>query len=236
MESIISIFTQEIAKEQLSLLLLASAFFGGMIASLAPCVLGLLPIIVGYVGGYSKEDSRRTFIQLVSFVFGMSLVLSFIGLICALSGRVLSAFAGHYWVLLIAGLLMIFGLNLLNVIEIYMPPIVRKMPQNPKDTLFVYPMAIGASFALASTPCSTPILASIMSVASLSENVLLSMTMLFLFALGQGLIVILIGVFVSSIKKLSFFRSFSEILIKISGILLILVAIFIYVKVFELVL
>lgn len=232
MSSFIGTLTETIARGEFSLLLLVMSFFGGVVASLSPCVLALMPIIIGYVGGYSKEDSKQTFVQLFSFVVGLSLVLSFIGVICALSGRVLSAFAGHYWVLVLASLIMIFGLNILGVVELYFEPIVKEFPKSTGNNLVVYPMIVGGAFALASTPCSTPILAAIMSVASLSENVWTSMSMLFMFSMGQGLIIILAGVFISSIKTSKKFKVFSEILMKLSGLLLVCAALYIYYRVF----
>ena len=88
-------------------------------------------------------------------------------------------------------------------------------------------------FALAGTPCSTPILAGIMAFASVSENILFAVLMLFLFALGQGLILILAGVFTSTLKNMQSFVKISEILLKICGGLLILSGLYIFYKIFS---
>ena len=56
--------------------------------------------------------------------------------------------------------------------------------------------------------------------------------MLFLFAIGQGLILIIAGIFTSSIKNLKKLSRFTDVLMKISGILLIGVAIYLYYKTF----
>ena len=106
------------------------------------------------------------------------------------------------------------------------------MPKNEGASLFLYPLLIGMIFALSSSPCSTPILAGIMSFAVLSKNLLLAALMLFLFSIGQGVIIILAGVFTSFLKGIKNIAHVSEILMKISGILLILSAIAIYIKMF----
>ena len=90
---------QYLQNSEFSLVFLLISFLGGVLSSISPCSIGMLPVIVGYVGGYGDSDKLKTFIQLLSFVFGLSVVLSIIGVICALTGNVLSAFGGNYFVL-----------------------------------------------------------------------------------------------------------------------------------------
>ena len=99
----------------------------------------MLPLIVGYVGGYGDSDKKKTFMQLSSFVLGLAFVLSIIGVICALTGSVFVSIGGAYWVLFLASLIMIMGLNLLEVIELNFSPIVKRIPKGNSASLFVYP-------------------------------------------------------------------------------------------------
>lgn len=213
-------------------ILIIVAFFAGILSSLSPCCLGILPLIIGYVGGYSKEDNKKLFIQMLSFSLGLSLVLSIIGVICAITGRAFTSFASPILILLFASFIIIMGLNLLGIIEIQFPAIVKKMPQNKSGSLFLFPFLIGTFFALASSPCSSPILASIMAVATISTSILFSIGLLFSFALGQCIIIIVFALFTSTLKHTSKFAKYSEVLMKMSGIILILVGIFIYYAIF----
>ena len=111
-------------------ILLGIAFLSGILASLTPCSLGILPLIIGYVGGYSKESNKKLFIQMLSFSFGLSLILSIIGIICALTGRAFTSVASPIVILIFASVIVILGLNLLGVIEIQFPSIIKKMPQS----------------------------------------------------------------------------------------------------------
>ena len=70
------------------------SFIGGIIASISPCSIAMLPIVVGYIGGYSEEKPSNTFIQMLFFIIGSAIVFSIIGLICAITGKVFVAFAG----------------------------------------------------------------------------------------------------------------------------------------------
>ncbi len=219
---------------QFSPVLIIIAFLGGIIASISPCTLGILPIIIGYVGGYTKEEHPCiTFVRLLSFVFGLSVILSLIGIICAITGKVFKAFGGEYWIIFMASLIMVFGLNLIGVVEIPIPHFIKRMPKISADSLFVYPFIIGSMFALAATPCSTPILAAIMSFAALSENILYASILLLAFSLGQGVIILLAGVFTSFLKNIKGVNYFSGALMKLCGILLMLASIYLFYKVFS---
>ena len=224
---------QYMQQGEFSVLFLLISFLGGVLSSISPCSLGMIPLIVGYVGGYGDSDKFKTLLQLSSFVFGLSIVLTIIGIICALTGNVFASFGGAYWIIFLASLILVFGLNLLEIIELNFSPIVKKFPKGNSTSLFLYPFIIGVLFAFAASPCSTPILAGIMGFATLSNNIILAGLMLLCFSLGQGVVVILAGIFTSFLKGLRNFSSFSEILMKFSGILLVLGAILIYIKVFS---
>ena len=233
MESLVSNLTAYLKTQEFSYLFLVISFLGGVLASLSPCSLSVLPIVVGYVGGYSEESGFKTFLQLLSFVLGLSAVLTVIGIICALGGRAFVSIGGAYWVLFVASVILLFGLNLLGVIQFNLPVIVKQMPKGDAHSLFIYPFILGALFALAATPCSTPILVGIMSFASLSANLVYAALMLFMFSLGQGLIIILAGVFTSFVKKVRVFSGVSEVFLKIMGVLLVISAFYIYFSVFS---
>lgn len=214
------------------ILLFWLSFLGGLIASVSPCSLAMLPMIIGYIGGYSKEKPSRTLLQMIFFVLGTAIVFTIIGIICAITGKVFVSFAGGYFGLFIAAIVLIMGLKLVGVLDFELPVVIKEIPQNKAQSIYLYPILLGAVFALAGTPCSTPILAAIMAFASLSASLMQAVVMLFLFAIGQGLILIVAGFLTSRLKNWKGFYKFSDVLLKISGVLLILAALYIYYKIF----
>ena len=228
MENYISLFSQQGSL----LILFALSFLGGLIASISPCSLAMLPIIIGYVGGYSEAKPLKTLVQMIFFVLGTSIVVSLIGIICAITGKVFVSFAGGYFGIVLAGIMLVMGLKLVGFLDFELPVIVKEMPKSDAHNTYIYPVLLGAVFALAGTPCSTPILAGIMAFASLSANIVDAILMLFLFSLGQGLILILAGFITSHIKNMKNFYKISDLLLKLSGVLLMFAAIFIFYKIF----
>ncbi len=229
MENYVSLFTGQGSLP----LLFALSFLGGLIASMSPCSLAMVPIIVGYVGGYSENKPAKTLMQMLFFVLGTAIVFSIIGIICAISGKVFVSFAGGYFGIILAGIILVMGLKLVGILDFELPVIIKEMPKNNGRNTFLYPILLGAVFALAGTPCSTPILAGIMAFASLSASIGQAILMLFLFSLGQGLILILAGFLTSHLKNMKGFYKFSDRLLKISGWLLVIAAFYIYYKIFS---
>lgn len=214
-------------------LLFALSFLGGLVASIAPCSLAMLPIIVGYVGGYSDNKPSKTFVQMLFFVLGTAIVFSAIGIICAITGKVFVSFAGGYFGIVLAGIILVMGLKLMGILDFELPIMIKEMPKNDGTNTFLYPVILGAIFALAGSPCSTPILAGIMAFASLSASIGQAIIMLFLFSLGQGVIIILAGFLTSHLKNWKRFYKFSDLLLKISGLLLVLAGLYIFYKIFS---
>ena len=232
MDNLVQIFSSNANSMTVWLLMFAASFAGGVIASISPCSLAMLPLIIGYVGGYSKETPLRTFVQLSFFIFGTAIVFSIIGIICAITGSVFASALGAYFTLIMASLLLVMGLKIADILDFDMPVIIKAIPTNTTNSLFIYPTLLGITFALAGTPCSTPTLAGIMAFAAIGKNLWVAIVMLFLFALGQGLILIVAGLFTSGVKNLKRFSGYSNALMKISGWLLIFVALYLYYKTF----
>lgn len=233
MDNLAQIFSTEITGIHIWILMFLASFAGGIIASISPCSLAMLPLIIGYVGGYSKETPIRTFIQLCCFILGTAIVFSIIGIICAITGSVFASALGGYFTLIIASLLIVMGLKITEILDFEMPVIIKSMPVNNTNSLFLYPILLGIAFALAGTPCSTPILAGIMAFAAMGKSLFAAVLMLFLFALGQGIILIIAGLFTSSLKNIKQHSNITNVVTKISGILLIIVGIYLYYKVFS---
>lgn len=226
-------FSQYLANVHgMSLILIVFAFLGGVLSSLSPCSLGLLPLIISYVGGQNEKRSWKLYVQVFFFIFGLALTLTVIGIVCAATGQIFSAQSRTVWVLLLASMILVMGLHLLEVITLPIPAVVKELPQNKNHNLFIIPITIGAAFALGTTPCSTPILASILAFASMESNLWAGAILLFTFSMGQGLILLIAALFTDSFKKVMKLQKYSAMFMKASGVILILFALYIYYQIF----
>ena len=233
MNNLETFFAQYINTNNAPVIMLMFSFLGGVLASILPCNLAMLPLITGYVAGQGKNKTSVVFIQMVFMVLGMSVVFSAIGVFCALTGTVLGSLGGAYFILIMSSIILIIGLKLTGLLDFEFPVLIKKIPQNEGNSLILYPFLLGVLFAIAGSPCSTPVLAAIKAYSVLSSKILLPVLMLFMFALGQGLILIIAAVFTSEIKKFTEVSRFSEWIVKAGGLLLILTSLILYLKVFN---
>ncbi len=233
MTDLFTSFLQNSNSGQFEMMMLLASFLGGVVASISPCSLAMLPIIIGYIGGYSKETPAKTLLQMIIFIFGTSVVFSIIGIICAVTGKVFVSFLGSYFGLFIGSFLIVMGLKLAEILDFEFPVFIKSFPKNEGGYTFLYPFIIGMFFALAGTPCSTPILAGIMAFAAVVDNISIAILMLFLFSIGQGIILVIAGVCTSGIKNMGAFAKISDVLMKICGYLLIISGLYIFYKIFS---
>ena len=129
MDNLIQFFQANV-KDEFSLLILALCFLGGVVSSLSPCGIGMLPIIVSYIGATPEQKTSKTLLQIISFIFGLALCLTVVGIVAALTGQVFGASDRSYFILFLSSLIFIFGMNLVGLIDINFPVLVKKFPQN----------------------------------------------------------------------------------------------------------
>ena len=121
MTDLFTSFLQNSNSGQFEMMMLLASFLGGVVASISPCSLAMLPIIIGYIGGYSKETPAKTLLQMIIFIFGTSVVFSIIGIICAVTGKVFVSFLGSYFGLFIGSFLIVMGLKLAEILDFEFP-------------------------------------------------------------------------------------------------------------------
>lgn len=204
------------------------AFLGGMVAGFGPCVLPMLPAVFGYVTGRVAEGAEegppraavwRGLALSAVFVLGMSLVFASIGAAAGLLGRAIMAGAWAYYA--VAAICVVIALQMLGVVNLPVDRFNRFLPsRRPGRGGFFGTLLFGMVFGLVASPCSTPILAAIATMAAASGSAAQGATLLFIYGLGKGVPLILLGIASGS---LAFMRSVSRVtpvLTKIGGIAL----------------
>lgn len=79
---------QTIIRNNHSLAFLA-VFVGGLISAASPCVLAAIPLIIGYVGGYSGGDKKKAAIYSLVFILGLSITFTALGAAASATGQFL---------------------------------------------------------------------------------------------------------------------------------------------------
>jgi len=171
------------------------ALSAGILSFFSPCVLPLVPSYLIFISGatidsyteLSSVQHRKTLLlHSISFIFGFSLVFVSLGISSSLLGNLFSTY--ERWIVRIGGLLLIvFGLNMLNVLKIPFLNQEKMCHMRTKPIGLLGSFLIGITFSLGWTPCIGPVLASILLIASTTSTVTQGMYLLSLYSLGLAI-------------------------------------------------
>ena len=191
-------------------------FLAGLLTSLGPCSLSLLPITVAYIGG---SDNKKNEFKIFSFCGGIVSSLVFLGAISGFLGKIYGQLPS-FFTTGISFFAIVMGLNLLGLIKFRLPngPNFEFIKNNIPS--FLAPFVTGAAFGLASSPCITPVLATLLAWVSQANNPAISILFLFFFGLGQVIPLLVVGMTTENLKRLLAFRRYSQIIPTFSGLIL----------------
>lgn len=214
------------ALDEGGLLILALVFLGGLMTSLSPCILSMLPVMLGYIGGLEKPTKTKGFITSVSFVLGLAVTFAILGIVASLLGKVFGQI-GSTWLYIIGLFAILMGLQLIGVININLPGL-KAMPEKKGGVLGSF--GVGLLFGLVASPCATPVLAVLMTYVAGQGVLWYGALLLFIYGLGHGLPLIIAGTFTAVLKSLPRLQKWGHTITYLSGALLIILGLYFLVR------
>ena len=194
------------------LILLPLAFLGGVIASISPCILALLPVNLSYIGTLKIESRWDAFSKAGLFVLGAVTILSLFGLVSSFAGAVMVEYRGY--INIVVGLIMaVMGLWLLGVIKLPLPQMNLNLPQ-------AGPYGVGLTFALVSSPCASPVLFAVLAAAAATGSQVLGTLTMVSYALGYTILIFLASLFTGLAKQSRNLLQHSETIIRLGSVAL----------------
>ena len=199
------------------------ALVAGVITSITPCAMSQLPLVLGYVG---KEASPgKAFRLSLVYAVGSAVTFTAFGIAAALLGRLIGN-AGRWWYVLLGVLMILMALQMWGVVNIipstYMAAMNRKRG-------YLGALAAGILGGIFSSPCSTPVLVVLLSIAAADGEAIRGGFLLLLYAVGCTALVVILGSSPAAIRKLGTkpaFRAVSSALNIILGILVLLIGLY----------
>jgi cytochrome c-type biogenesis protein len=202
-------------------LAVVAVFLGGVTTALNPCVLAMVPLLMGVVAGKRETTTiRRSLVFSLFFVLGLAITFTGLGLISALMGRMFGN-VGLFWKYLVAGVCLVMGLHLLGLLK-WNLPVPAGLTVKRRGNLGAF--LLGLLFGVVSTPCAVPILAVLLAFVAEKGNVLYGGFLLFVYALGHSALVLVAGTSVGAAKSLlesKGLRTAHGVLQKAAGILIV---------------
>jgi len=187
METLLQYLSQSLTENPL--LAYLGVFLGGILSSSSPCVLATIPLVIGYVGGYSEGDRRKAFLYSLTFILGLSITFTILGAIASLVGG-LFGIISRTWYFIVGGIAIIIGLHLIGLFNWSLPVPVHLQP---KQRGILGAFLLGIFFGIVSSPCATPVLALILTFVASKGEVAYGTSLLFVYALGHCALIFLAG-------------------------------------------
>jgi cytochrome c biogenesis protein CcdA len=203
-----------------------AVFIGGLVSAASPCVLAAIPLIIGYVGGYSEGNKKKAALFSLVFVFGLAITFTLLGIGASIIGQFLS-FIGRWLYIGFSAIAILMGLQLMGVISIPLP---FQRTREIKTKGLMGAFLLGLMTGMVSSPCATPVLAVILAYVSTQGDMLYGSSLLFIYAIGHCALIFIAGLsvgFTESIIGSKGIRNFSLYFRRFSGALLMLVGIYI---------
>ncbi len=210
--------------ENISIVTFVVIFLGGVATSFTPCVYPLIPIIAGVVGSSQDKSRLKSFVLSVSYVLGMAITFSVLGIVAAMTGKLFGQLQSSPIAHLIVGnVIILFALALLDIIPL--PAFMLAKAGAGKvvkggNVFSVFIMGLVSGFVAA--PCTAAVMGALLAYTATTQNPVLGFSFLFVFALGLGTLLIIIGTFTGVLTALPKSEKLMKTVQKVFALLMIL--------------
>lgn len=198
-------------------------FLLGILLSLTPCIYPMIPITIGVLHNQQKGSFVHNFMRALSYTLGVALTFASLGY-CAscmqfTAGTLL---VNPFFVLPLVALLAYLAFSMFGFYEMYIPRFLQQQ-QRTTDGSLLSAFLFGAASGTIASPCVSPGLALVLSMAAVSGSALLGFVLLFIFGVGLSTPLLIVGTFSSSLNLLPRSGAWMLEVKKVFGLLLLAV-------------
>ena len=195
-------------------------FVGGLVTSIGPCNIAMIPLVIAFVGGQKDIGRGRSLLLSAAFALGLAITLALLGVIAAVVGGIIGG-SSHIWYYVVAAVCIVMGLHWLGVIALPLPDWGARSRERIKRRGAWGALLLGLASGLVSSGCATPALAAILTLVMSKGAVVYGASLLLVYGLGRGVPIVLLGTFAGLVKHLPRFSQWTHRVEQASGALMI---------------
>lgn len=175
--------------------LVIAAFLGGLLSSLTPCVLPLIPVTLAILGADKDAGRGKALRRSLLYVSGIIITFTALAVFASFSGKAFgSQILGNPILLLVLALLMTsLGLSMLGVFELQLPSSMQMRLNRVGGGTDAGAFLMGLVAGVIAVPCTGPVLATLLGFLVILGNPVFGVFLLATYAVGFSVIFIAIG-------------------------------------------
>ena len=169
-------------------------FLGGLLTSLTPCVLPLLPIFLLVVGVQSQNSWRRNLALSLSLLVGLVLVYAMLGVVAVAIGKTFGfVFQQRWFSILLSVFFLVMALWMLGILKWDLPAMLKEPLSRlgGKGVRGAFLAGLGLGFV--ASPCVGPILGPLLLFVAATQKYTIGFGLLCVYGLGMGLLFLILG-------------------------------------------
>jgi len=198
-----------------------AAYLAGVLVSFTPCIYPVIPITAAVIGGQRDISGARGFVLSLFFVLGLALTYTALGVFAALTGKLFGTIQTSPLTLgALGGLFILMGLAMLDVFQLSLERYAPRGLTGGKRKGIFGSFMIGVTSGFILGPCTAPVLAVILGVVAARQSVFFGGSLLFVFSLGVGSLLVLVGTFAGILASLPKSGAWMTGVKKLSGIVM----------------
>jgi thiol:disulfide interchange protein DsbD len=179
-----------------------TAFVGGFLVSLTPCVYPMIAITVSIFGAREAKSRKQAMLLSTCFVAGIVVLFTALLMMSALMGGVFGAFLANKWVIVgLAVMFLLLAASMFGAFEMALPDSVMQRLSSVGGMGYGGAFMLGLVMGLVASPCTGPVLTSIILWIAKTQNVALGSLVGASFAMGLGVPFWLVGTFAVGLPK-----------------------------------
>lgn len=200
-------------------------FLGGVLSSLTPCVYPVIPITISFIGARSK-GKLNGFVMSLFFVLGMALVYSALGMVAAVTGGSFGAIGQSPAVqIAVAAIFLVLAASMFGAFELQLPSSISAKLQSGNKSGPWGAILMGAITGFIAAPCVGPIIVTLLVFIAATGNLALGFFLMLAYALGMGLLFLVIGTFAGAMNALPGAGGWMETVKKFFGVVMVAMAV-----------
>lgn len=212
------------------------SFAGGIIAFLSPCTLPLLPVYISYISGVGIKEEidgkkrLKMVLSTLAFVIGFTIIFVLMAIVVSYFGNIARKILYNDILYKIVGIIVIImGIQMTGIFKFRFLNREKKIELNFKKRGYLISMFLGMAFAIGWSPCTGPILGSVLALAATSATVYQGILYLIAFSLGLGIPFLIIGFFMDYFTKIiKKSGKVVSIISVVSGVILIIMGVILF--------